>query len=121
MPIPSSSSQAASSLPRPLRRSPSRTDYVSSIEGKSPIARLGVELHQTGGWIDAGFSGTITLEMGNVNQRPVRVYAGMPIGQPVFYTTEHAENPYFVRKGAKYLDQRQATLSRTTRTRSSDI
>jgi dCTP deaminase len=56
-------------------------DIVASIEGKSSIARLGVELHQTGGWIDAGFRGTITLEMCNVNSRPVKVYAGMPIGQ----------------------------------------
>jgi dCTP deaminase len=87
-------------------------DIVASIEGKSSIARLGVELHQTGGWIDAGFSGTITLEMCNVNQRPVRVYAAMPIGQLVFYTTEHAEEPYNVKKGAKYLHQHQATLSR---------
>ena len=43
-------------------------NIVASIEGKSSIARLGVELHQTGGWIDAGFRGSITLEMCNVNQ-----------------------------------------------------
>ncbi|MCX6694589.1 MAG: dCTP deaminase [Methanomicrobiales archaeon] len=85
---------------------------VASIEGKSSIARLGVELHQTGGWIDAGFRGSITLEMCNANQRPVRVYAGMPIGQLVFYTTERAERPYHAKGDAKYLDQRQATLSR---------
>jgi dCTP deaminase len=87
-------------------------NIVATIEGKSSIARLGVTLHQTGGWIDAGFRGTITLEMANVNSRPVKVYAGMPIGQLVFYTTERAENPYFKKKDAKYLDQRQATLSR---------
>jgi dCTP deaminase len=87
-------------------------NIVATIEGKSSIARLGVTLHQTGGWIDAGFRGTITLEMCNVNTRPVKVYAGMPIGQLVFYTTERAENPYFKKADAKYLDQRQATLSR---------
>ena len=87
-------------------------NIVATIEGKSSIARLGVTLHQTGGWIDAGFRGTITLEMANVNTRPVKVYAGMPIGQLVFYTTERAENPYNKKKDAKYLDQRQATLSR---------
>ncbi|MDI6718302.1 MAG: dCTP deaminase [Methanomicrobiales archaeon] len=87
-------------------------NIVASIEGKSSIARLGIELHQTGGWIDAGFRGTITLEMCNVNQRPVRVYAGMPIGQLVFYTTERAERPYNLKEDAKYRDQRQATLSR---------
>ena len=87
-------------------------NIVATIEGKSSIARLGVTLHQTGGWIDAGFRGSITLEMCNVNARPVKVYAGMPIGQLVFYTTERAENPYFKKGDAKYLDQRQATLSR---------
>jgi dCTP deaminase len=87
-------------------------NIVATIEGKSSIARLGVTLHQTGGWIDAGFRGTITLEMCNVNTRPVKIYAGMPIGQLVFYTTERAENPYFRKGDAKYLDQRQATLSR---------
>jgi len=87
-------------------------NIVATIEGKSSIARLGVTLHQTGGWIDAGFRGTITLEMANVNSRPVKVYAGMPIGQLVFYTTERAERPYDQKGDAKYLDQRQATLSR---------
>ncbi|NYT06528.1 MAG: dCTP deaminase [Methanomicrobiales archaeon] len=87
-------------------------NIVASIEGKSSIARLGIALHQTGGWIDAGFRGTITLEISNANQRPVRLYAGMPIGQLVFYTTERAERPYFSKGDAKYLDQRQATLSR---------
>jgi dCTP deaminase len=87
-------------------------NIVATIEGKSSIARLGIALHQTGGWIDAGFRGTITLEISNANQRPVRLYAGMPIGQLVFYTTERAERPYGAKGDAKYLDQRQATLSR---------
>ncbi len=87
-------------------------NVVASIEGKSSIARLGVELHQTGGWIDAGFKGSITLEMCNVNHRPVRMHAGMPVGQLVFYTTERAECPYNAKGDAKYQNQRQATLSR---------
>ena len=87
-------------------------NIVATIEGKSSIARLGVTLHQTGGWIDAGFRGTITLEMCNVNVRPVRVHAGMPIGQLVFYPTERAEKPYDRKGDAKYLDQQQATVSR---------
>lgn len=86
-------------------------DIVATIEGKSSIARLGIALHQTGGWIDAGFRGTITLEISNANQRPVRLYAGMPIGQLVFYTTEKAQKPYFMKKDAKYFNQRDATLS----------
>ncbi|MFH0966627.1 MAG: dCTP deaminase [Methanobacteriota archaeon] len=87
-------------------------NIVASIEGKSSIARLGIELHQTGGWIDAGFRGSITLEMCNVNQRPVRIHAGMAIGQLVFYTTERAACPYNAKNDAKYMNQRQATFSR---------
>ena len=87
-------------------------NIVATIEGKSSIARLGISLHQTGGWIDAGFSGTITLEIANVNQRPVRLYAGMPIGQLVFYQTATASNPYGSKGDAKYLNQKDATLSR---------
>ncbi len=87
-------------------------DIVATIEGKSSIARLGIALHQTGGWIDAGFAGTITLEISNANRRPVRLYAGMAIGQLVFYATERAEKPYNSKADAKYLNQRQATLSR---------
>lgn len=87
-------------------------NIVASIEGKSSIARLGIELHQTGGWIDAGFRGSITLEMCNVNHRPVRIHAGMSIGQLVFYTTERAACPYNTKHDAKYMNQRQATLSR---------
>jgi dCTP deaminase len=87
-------------------------NIVATIEGKSSIARLGIALHQTGGWIDAGFRGTITLEISNANMRPVRLYAGMPIGQLVFYTTERAARPYNCKGDAKYMDQRQATLSR---------
>lgn len=49
--------------------------------------------------------------MANVNSRPVKVYAGMPIGQLVFYTTERADRPYGAKGDAKSLDQRQATLS----------
>ena len=99
-------------LARTLEKIGLPDNVVATIEGKSSIARLGVTLHQTGGWIDAGFRGTITLEMCNVNCRPVKVYAGMPIGQLVFYTTERAARPYYSKADAKYMDQQQATLSR---------
>jgi dCTP deaminase len=84
----------------------------ATIEGKSSLARLGITVHQTGGWIDCGFRGTITLEMTNENMRPVALYAGMPIAQLVFYRTEHAEVPYSKKVDAKYFDQSGATGSR---------
>jgi dCTP deaminase len=87
-------------------------NVCATIEGKSSLARLGITVHQTGGWIDCGFEGTITLEMTNENVRPVVLYAGMPIAQIVFYETDHALMPYGVRGSAKYHKQKGATGSR---------
>jgi dCTP deaminase len=84
----------------------------ATIEGKSSLARLGITVHQTGGWIDCGFKGTITLEMTNENMRPVVLTAGMPIAQLVFYKTERAEVPYHKKRDAKYNNQSGATGSR---------
>lgn len=87
-------------------------NIVATIEGKSSLARLGLSLHQTGGWIDAGFSGTITLELFNANSVPIRLYAGMKIGQLVFEKTEKCHTPYNKKAGAKYNNQIGATPSR---------
>lgn len=87
-------------------------DMCATIEGKSSLARLGVTVHQTGGWIDCGFHGTITLEMTNENVRPIILTAGMPIAQLVFYQTKSAEIPYNKRKSAKYNKQSGAVASR---------
>lgn len=87
-------------------------NIVATIEGKSSLARLGLSLHQTGGWIDAGFSGTITLEIYNANHIPIVLYAGMKIGQLVFEKTEKCRVPYNKKKGAKYNNQMGAVPSR---------
>ena len=87
-------------------------NIVATIEGKSSLARLGLSLHQTGGWIDAGFSGTITLELFNANSVPIKLYAGMKIGQLVFEKTEKCHTPYNKKEGAKYNNQEGATPSR---------
>lgn len=87
-------------------------DICATIEGKSSLARLGITVHQTGGWIDCGFEGTITLEMTNENVRPIVLTAGMPIAQLVFYQTSSAETPYNRKKNAKYNKQLGATGSR---------
>jgi dCTP deaminase len=87
-------------------------DICATIEGKSSLARLGITVHQTGGWIDCGFQGTITLEMTNENIRPVILTAGMPIAQLVFYQTSVSETPYNRKKNAKYNRQSGATGSK---------
>lgn len=85
---------------------------VGELSGKSSIARLFLPIHQTGGFIDAGFQGEITLEMENRLQRKTKLYAGMPIAQLIFEKTARAENPYGKRSTSKYQNQKGATLSR---------
>ena len=45
-------------------------DLVGRIEGKSSLGRLGLLIHSTAGFIDAGFDGHITLELTNVATLP---------------------------------------------------
>jgi dCTP deaminase len=90
-------------------------DIVGQITGKSSLARLGVMVHVTAGFIDAGFShppATITLEIVNVGTRPVRLHAGMPIGQMVFTRTQPCQVAYNEKPGAKYNGQPAAAQSR---------
>lgn len=90
-------------------------DIVGQLTGKSSLARLGVMVHVTAGFIDAGFShppAQITLEIVNVGTRPVRLHAGMPIAQMVFTRTEPCEIAYNEKPGAKYNGQQAAAHSR---------
>jgi dCTP deaminase len=89
-------------------------DLVARIEGKSSLGRLGLLIHSTAGFIDAGFSGHITLELSNVANLPITLYPGMKIGQVSFLTmTTPADVPYGSSKvGSKYQGQRGPTPSR---------
>ena len=71
------------------------SDIAGRIEGKSSLARLGLVIHQTAGFLDAGFIGQITLELVNVALRPIILYPGMKIGQVSFIQmTTPADRPY---------------------------
>ena len=89
-------------------------DLVGRVEGKSSLGRLGLLIHSTAGFIDAGFDGHITLELANVASLPITLYPGMKIGQVSFMQmTSAAENPYGSgAKGSKYQGQRGPTPSR---------
>lgn len=90
-------------------------DIVGQLTGKSSLARLGVMVHVTAGFIDAGFShppAQITLEILNVGNRPVRLHAGMSIGQMVFTRTAFCDMPYHRKPGAKYNGQAAAAHSK---------
>lgn len=78
--------------------------YVPFLEGKSSVGRLGIDIHATAGKGDVGFCNTWTLEI-SVSM-PVRVYAGMPIGQLIYFAVDgHVENTYNNKSSAKYNDR----------------
>jgi dCTP deaminase len=89
-------------------------DIVARIEGKSSLGRLGLLIHSTAGFIDAGFSGHLTLELSNVANLPITLYPDMKIGQVSFLRmTTPADVPYgSARVGSKYQGQRGPTPSR---------
>ncbi len=74
----------------------------------------GVFVSNTAGFIDAGFSGHITLELSNVANLPITLYPGMKVGQVSFLRmTTPADMPYGSSKvGSKYQGQRGPTPSR---------
>jgi dCTP deaminase len=74
---------------------------VPFLEGKSSVGRLGIDIHATAGKGDVGFCNSWTLEISCV--QPVRVYAGMPIGQLIYFKVEgDIINYYNKKKNAKY-------------------
>ncbi|MEZ5217363.1 MAG: dCTP deaminase [Ilumatobacteraceae bacterium] len=89
-------------------------DLVGRVEGKSSLGRLGLLIHSTAGFIDAGFDGHITLELANVASLPITLYPGMKIGQVSFLQmTTPAERPYGKgASGSKYQGQQGPTPSR---------
>jgi dCTP deaminase len=89
-------------------------DLVARLEGKSSLGRLGLLIHSTAGFVDAGFEGNLTLELSNVANLPITIYHGMPIGQISFMRMDGpVEQPYGARDvGSKYQGQAEPTASR---------
>jgi dCTP deaminase len=89
-------------------------DIVARLEGKSSLGRLGLLIHSTAGFVDAGWDGHLTLELSNVANLPITVYPGMKIGQISFLRmTTPAERPYGSSGlGSKYQGQWGPTPSR---------
>jgi len=83
------------------------SDLVGRIEGKSSLGRLGLLIHTTAGFVDAGWDGQLTLEFSNVASLPITLYPGMKIGQVSFIQmTTPADNPYGKSElGSKYQGQ----------------
>ena len=70
-------------------------DLVARIEGKSSLARYGLLIHSTAGFVDPGWDGKLTLEFSNVGILGITLRAGMKIGHISFTRlTTPADNPY---------------------------
>jgi dCTP deaminase len=89
-------------------------DIVCRIEGKSSIGRLGLIVHATAGFVDPGFSGSLTLEITNFNSVPIVLRPGLPVAQLSFMALDApAERPYgHPDLGSHYHGQVDATESR---------
>ncbi|HTN20111.1 MAG TPA: dCTP deaminase [Pelobium sp.] len=75
--------------------------HVPFLEGKSSTGRLGIDIHATAGKGDVGFCNTWTLEISAT--QPVRIYAGMPIGQLIYFVVEgNIDTMYNTKGNAKY-------------------
>lgn len=75
--------------------------YVPFLEGKSSVGRLGIDIHSTAGKGDEGFCNYWTLEMSV--KVPVRIYAGMPVGQLIYFEISGpVARSYSQKKSAKY-------------------
>ncbi len=78
--------------------------HVPFLEGKSSVGRLGIDIHATAGKGDVGFKNYWTLEISA--KVPVRVYAGMPIGQIIYFETKgEILISYDQKASAKYNDK----------------
>lgn len=60
-------------------------NIAAAVNGRSSFARLGIQVHMTAPFIEAGFDGCLTLEIANSGHSTVKLYPGMRIAQLRFY------------------------------------
>ncbi len=88
-------------------------DVMARLEGRSSLARLGIIVHSTAGLFDPGWTGTPTLELGNLGRMPVRLYPGMRICAFTFaQLSSPARVPYQLKPANKYAGQDGPETSR---------
>ena len=77
--------------------------HLPVLNGKSSLGRLGLSIHITAGTGDVLYKGHWTLEMTVV--KSLRVYAGMPVGQLLWFEVSDTPTVDYARKpSAKYRD-----------------
>lgn len=80
-------------------------DVAGVVHDKSSLARQGLSVFNT--FIEAGWTGWLTLELSNRGPEIINLPAGSPIAQLVFHRLDHATHlPY----RGKYQDQADAPV-----------
>lgn len=78
-------------------------EHVPMLNGRSSLGRYGLSIHVTAGTGDVGFRGHWTMELFVI--KPLRVYAGLAVGQLLWLETSGAPlRLYGGKASAKYND-----------------
>lgn len=86
--------------------------YVGRVEGVSSLARIGLLVHITSGFIDPNFKGHITLEVVNMNRYPIILEDGARICQLVVEKLEQENDREYSYSSNHYQDQDKTTASK---------
>lgn len=86
--------------------------YVGRVEGVSSLARIGLMVHITSGFIDPNFKGHITLEVVNMNRYPIVLEDGARICQLVVEKLEQENDREYSYSSNHYQDQDKTTASK---------
>ncbi|HVG31555.1 MAG TPA: dCTP deaminase [Pyrinomonadaceae bacterium] len=78
--------------------------------GKSTYARAGLIVNTTP--LEAGWTGRLVIELGNLADLPLRVYVNEGIGQVIFLESDEACDVSYEDRGGKYQGQTGLTYSR---------
>lgn len=83
--------------------------YISAVDGRSSVGRLGILIHATAGFGDIGFDGNYTLEIFCI--KPVKIYPNMLIGQ-IYFSEPYGDVDFLYR--GRYQGQTEPTVSRSS-------
>jgi len=78
-------------------------DVAGICMGKSTYARCGLLVNCTP--LEPGWSGRLVLELGNLTQLPIRVYAGEGIAQVMFFELDRSCGTSYADRAGKYQGQ----------------
>ena len=78
--------------------------------GKSTYARAGLIVNTTP--LEAGWTGRLVIELGNLADLPLRVYVNEGIGQVIFFESDEDCDVSYEDRGGKYQGQTGLTYSR---------